>query len=275
MTAPGDSNHSAKTIDRLLQRSQVHPEWRAPLAAALTAVDPGYLESLLRDDDWLPGADRLLAAFRRDRAGLEYLLLGESPYPRRESANGIAFYDAAVGPLWSEQGLSKAVNRATSLRNIVKTAILAESLATADADGKLTPARIAAIDKTSLVQTLAELFANLQAAGFLMFNATPVLHPRRKPAVEARYWHAFLERLLAGIADDGYPAPTLVLWGREDPLLSVDHADLWTSLVAGSESVVIPGAGHLPYVEDLGAVVGAIETFVDVGDRATEQETRR
>lgn len=214
MTAPGDSNHSAKTIDRLLQRSQVHPEWRAPLAAALTAVDPGYLESLLRDDDWLPGADRLLAAFRRDRAGLEYLLLGESPYPRRESANGIAFYDAAVGPLWSEQGLSKAVNRATSLRNIVKTAILAESLATADADGKLTPARIAAIDKTSLVQTLAELFANLQAAGFLMFNATPVLHPRRKPAVEARYWHAFLERLLAGIADDGYPAPTLVLWGK-------------------------------------------------------------
>ena len=64
------------------------------------------------------------------------------------------------------------------------------------------------------MQNLAELFANLQAAGFLMFNATPVLHPRRKPAVEARYWHAFLERLLAGIADDGYPAPTLVLWGK-------------------------------------------------------------
>ena len=72
--------------------------------------------------------DRLLAAFQRDRAGVRYLLIGESPYPRRASANGIAFYDAAVDSLWSEQGLSKAVNRATSLRNIVKTALLAEGL---------------------------------------------------------------------------------------------------------------------------------------------------
>ncbi len=201
-------------IDDLLQRSQVHDEWRPLLAAALSAVEPGYLASLLRDDDWLPGPDCLLAAFRRDRVGVKYLLLGESPYPRRESANGIAFYDAAVGPLWSEQGLGKAVNRATSLRNIVKTAILAEGLAVPGADGKLTQARIAAIDKSSLVQTLAELFANLQAAGFLMFNATPVLHARRKPAVEARYWRGFLDCLLDSLADGQTPAPTLLLWGK-------------------------------------------------------------
>jgi len=201
-------------IDILLRRSRVHAEWRPLLADALSAVDADYLGSLLRDDDWLPGADNLLAAFRRDRAGVRYLLLGESPYPRRESANGIAFYDAAVGSLWSEHGLGKAVNRATSLRNIVKTAILAEGLATADADGRLTQQRIAAIDKTGLVQTLAELFANLQAAGFLMFNATPVLHARRKPAVEARYWRHFLERLLDSLAAGPGPAPTLVLWGK-------------------------------------------------------------
>ncbi len=201
-------------IDILLRRSQVHAEWRPLLADALSAVDADYLGSLLRDDDWLPGADNLLAAFRRDRAGVRYLLLGESPYPRRESANGIAFYDAAVGSLWSEQGLGKAVNRATSLRNIVKAAILAEGLATADADGRLTQERIAAIDKTGLVQTLAELFANLQAAGFLMFNATPVLHARRKPAVEARYWQGFLERLLSAIAASASAPVTLLLWGK-------------------------------------------------------------
>jgi uracil-DNA glycosylase len=201
-------------IDILLERSRVHDEWRPLLADALAGVDTDYLESLLRDDDWLPGTDRLLAAFRRDRAGVKFLLLGESPYPRRESANGIAFYDAAVGPLWSEQGLGKAVNRATSLRNIVKTAILAEGLATADADGKLTQQRIAAIDKSGLVQTLDELFANLQAAGFLLFNATPVLHAHRKPAVEARYWRHFLERLLDSLAAARGPAPTLVLWGK-------------------------------------------------------------
>jgi len=201
-------------IERLLKLSRVHDEWRLLLADALAAVDAGYLRSLLNDDDWLPGADRLLAAFRRDRAGVKYLLLGESPYPRRASANGIAFYDAAVGPLWSEQGLGKAVNRATSLRNIVKTAILAEGLATPGADGKLTQARIAAIDKTGLVQTLAELFANLRAAGFLMCNATPVLHARRKPAAEERYWRGFLDCLLDSLAAGQGPAPTLLLWGK-------------------------------------------------------------
>ncbi len=85
----------------------------------------------------MPGSDQLLAAFKRERSGVRYLLIGESPYPRRESANGIAFYDAAVGSLWSEQGLSKPVNRATSLRNIIKTALLAEGLLDKDADGKI------------------------------------------------------------------------------------------------------------------------------------------
>ena len=201
-------------IEQLLLRSRVHAEWRPLLADALARVDAGYLASLLCDEDWLPGADNLLAAFRRDRAGLAYLLIGESPYPRRESANGIAFYDAAVGSLWSEQGLSKQVNRATSLRNIVKTAILAEGLATADENGKLTQAQIAAIDKRGLVKTLADLFANLQAAGFLMFNATPVLHARRRPPVEARYWHDFLDRLLESIAASTERPPTLLLWGK-------------------------------------------------------------
>ena len=44
-------------------------------------------ESLIEDMRWLPGADRLLAAFRRDLSGVRYLLIGESPYPRPESAN--------------------------------------------------------------------------------------------------------------------------------------------------------------------------------------------
>jgi len=200
--------------ERLLQLAGVHPEWRDILSGALATLEPAYLRSLLRDDDWLPGPRRLLAAFRRDRTGVRYLLIGESPYPRRESANGIAFYDAAVGELWSEQGLSKAVNRATSLRNIVKTALLAEGLLRKDGDGKIPQASIAGIDKRPLIHSLDELFANLQQAGFLLLNATPVLHPRRKPALEARYWQAFLEQLLASIAEQAGQPITLLLWGK-------------------------------------------------------------
>ena len=87
--------------------------------------------------NWLPGRDHLFAAFQRDLVNCRYILIGESPYPRRQSANGIAFYDAAVDQLWSDKGLSKAVNRATSLRNIIKTALLAQGLIEPDADGKI------------------------------------------------------------------------------------------------------------------------------------------
>ena len=199
---------------RLIKRAQVHPQWRQILTDALATLDPDYLQSLLQDDSWLPGLDCLLAAFKRDRLGVRYLLIGESPYPRRESANGIAFFDAAVGELWSGQGLSKSVNRATSLRNILKTTLLAEGHLAYDDKGKVTQTAIAAIDKQELVQTLDEFFTNLQKSGLLMLNATPVLHPQRKPAQEARYWHAFLEQLLASIAQQTSEQITLLLWGK-------------------------------------------------------------
>ena len=201
-------------IECLMQRAQVHPQWHGILGEALATLDSDYLKSLLLDDSWLPGADQLLAAFRRDRSGVRYLLIGESPYPRRESANGIAFYDAAVSQLWSEQGLSKPINRATSLRNIMKTALLAEGLLDKDDDGKIPQSTIAAIDKRGLIKTLDAFFANLQQAGFLMLNATPVLHPDRKPVLEARYWQPFLEWLLLSIAQQADAKITLLLWGK-------------------------------------------------------------
>lgn len=201
-------------IDELIKRSMTHPEWQDILDDALSGMDPDYLHSLLQDDNWLPGSDCLLAAFRRDRSGLRYLLIGESPYPRPESANGIAFYDAAVGKIWSDQGLSKPVNRATSLRNIIKTALLAEGHLQQTSDGKIPQEMIAGVDKRPLIQSLDEFFANLQQAGFLMLNATPVLHASRKPAIEARYWQPFLERLLASIAAESNARITLLLWGK-------------------------------------------------------------
>ena len=202
------------SIDTLINCSAVHQDWRPILHESLTTVDPQYLESLLLNDDWLPGVDRLLAAFKRDPAEVRYLLIGESPYPRRQSANGIAFYDAAVDTLWSKHGLSTAVNRATSLRNLVKTMLLAEGCLQKDGEGKITQDAIARLDKSALVQTLPELFDNLQQSGFLMLNATPVLHPQRKPALEARYWQQFLERLLTLIAGESPRTVSLLLWGK-------------------------------------------------------------
>lgn len=201
-------------LKTLIESSGVHPQWQSLLTEALSTLDKDYLQSLIDDTDWLPGIGHLLAAFRRNRADVRYLLIGESPYPRKDSANGIAFYDAAVGDLWSESGLSKSVNRATSMRNILKTALLANGHLDRDEDGKITQTNIARVDKSGLIQTMSELFDNLHSRGFLMLNATPVLHSQRKPAKEAIFWKDFLQSLLALLAESLDHQVTLVLWGK-------------------------------------------------------------
>ncbi|MCZ6723496.1 MAG: uracil-DNA glycosylase [Gammaproteobacteria bacterium] len=200
--------------EAFIARANVHAQWKDILIDALQSVDADYLADLAQSNAWLPGIDRIFSAFRRDRQNLRYILIGESPYPRAESANGIAFYDAAVDQLWSTTGLSKPVNRATSLRNIIKTALLAEGFIEPDSDGRIPQTSIARVDKSGLVQTMEDLFRALQERGFLMLNATPVLHSERKPALEAKYWQGFLVRLLELLAPSLEHPVTLVLWGK-------------------------------------------------------------
>ena len=198
-------------IDRILDDSKVHSSWRPLLARSLQSVDEAYLHGLWSAADWLPGCGNMLAAFRCELGGLRYILFGESPYPRPESNIGIAFLDGAVDGLWSAQGLSKPVNRATSLRNLMKCMLVADGML----DGADTSQpQIAAVDKSGLVDTIFDLFNNLAAEGFLMLNATPVLHESRKPLQESRYWLEFNRLLLEGIADLRQEKPTLVLWGK-------------------------------------------------------------
>lgn len=220
-------------IELLLKRARVHPEWQPLLVEAGAGLDAAYLQSLIDDPQWLPGPDHLFAAFRRDLRGVRYLLFGESPYPRKASANGIAFYDAMVDQLWSDSGLSKPVNRATSLRNIIKTALLAEQRLSPEPDGRITQSLIAGVAKEGLVHSMAELFDSFHRAGFLMLNATPVLHAARKPVQEAKQWHRFRESLLGQVLAHASTLPTLILWGKiAEQIQAIPSASAYPQLVA-------------------------------------------
>jgi len=220
-------------IETLLEYSNVHPQWRPLLVKAGERVDQSYLRGLIDDSEWLPGRNNLFAAFRRDLKGVDYLLFGESPYPRKASANGIAFYDAAVEGLWSDTGLSKQVNKATSLRNILKAALIAEGRLSPNGDGKIPQALVAAVPKQRLVQTIGALFDSLADAGFLMFNATPVLHADRKPNSEAKFWLPFLQCFLAELLKARSDSvPTLILWGKiAEQIKSIPCATAYPQLV--------------------------------------------
>jgi uracil-DNA glycosylase len=197
-----------------------HPSWRPVLQKGLEAVmkaDPEYLPALAADT-YLPTQGRLFAAFALPLADVRYVLVGEGPYPRPESATGVCFMDGAVESLWSEKGFSKQVNRATSLRNFMKMLLVADGLleegnTSGDAIAQVS-LKARAIGST-FIPTLTELQANLTRQGFLLLNAALVFRPHVPPVKEARAWQPFLETVLDALLHSGKEAPpTLVLWGK-------------------------------------------------------------
>lgn len=184
-----------------------HPSWHAPINKGLSAMDPGYLAELTQNPHWLPGPQALFNAFSKPLLSIRYILWGESPYPRAVSANGYAFWDNAVTNIWSTTGLSKPINRATSLRNLLKMLLVARG----DLVGSpLEQSQIAALPKTGLIQQLSELFDNLLSAGFLLLNASLVLgqHPIKQ---EAKYWQPFMSAILQAIAENKQPVQLVLL----------------------------------------------------------------
>ena len=192
------------------------PSWRPHLLRGLEAVvraDPRYLATLA-DDDYLPTNGRLFAAFAQPLTRVRYVLVGEGPYPRAESATGVCFMDGAVGELWSEAGLSKPVNRATSLRNFMKMLLVADGRLEVDNTGGAALAPVAAKARAGgAIRTLAQLQDRLIEQGFLLLNAALVFRKHVAPAIDARAWQPFLQTVLAVLAERDTP-PTLVVWGK-------------------------------------------------------------
>jgi len=189
--------------------NSVDPSWQLPLSQALQTMGPQYLQQLQEHTDWLPGAETIFNAFSIPVNQINYILLGESPYPREKSANGYAFWDAAVTDLWSPQGMSKPVNRATSLRNMIKMLLVAEGCLL---PGHTTQSDIAQVDKGPLLKTNSALFRHLLDHGFLLLNASLVLQSTsvRKDAIA---WQPFIKYILDYLFQQR-PEASLILFGN-------------------------------------------------------------
>ena len=207
----------------------IHPSWEAVLAMALETLPANYLATLNGQSDWLPGAEKIFNAFSLPKPAVRYILLGESPYPRAESANGYAFWDDAVNELWSNTGLTKPVNRATSLRNWVKMLLVAQDYLTTD---DLSQQAISHVDKSFLVKTLPALFSNFLNSGFLLLNASLVLSPTDSVNSTAAIWRPFLETLLADLANSTPDAQLLLFGNIAKQIQALPCAQHFTQLVA-------------------------------------------
>jgi uracil-DNA glycosylase len=191
-----------------LNIKSTHPEWHDLLNNALRQLHPDYRQQLQLEHNWLPRREQLFAAFRQPLSATRFILLGESPYPRVQSANGYAFWDANVGSLWSSFGLSKEVNRATSLRNMLKMLLHARG----DLQHDFSQQAIAQLDKTHLISTVDELFTAFIQRGFLLLNASLVYSEGKVP-YHARQWQPFMHHLLTQLAECN-PDLRLILFGK-------------------------------------------------------------
>lgn len=187
----------------------IHPSWKPLVSRALSKVDAAWLRMIENDQHTLPQKESFYNAFSLPLSQTKTILFGESPYPRAESANGYAFWDAAVSELWSEKGLSTRVNRATSLRNIMKMLLVANGQLNKDTS----PVAIQALDKSHWIQTGSELFNNFLKEGILLLNASLSFRSAELVRADAQQWLPFINDLLVSLVERTH-TPQLLLFGK-------------------------------------------------------------
>jgi len=124
-----------------------------------------------------------------------------------ESAGGYAFIDTRVKSIFSGKGLSKEVNRATSLRNFVKMALVARGDLSLD---DLSQEAIASVEKTALISSIDELRINFEKNGVLLLNTALVFTDKKSSPRHVRAWRPFVQSLLQSLEAQ---QPELILFG--------------------------------------------------------------
>jgi len=185
-----------------------HESWKRLLSKAYGELDEAYQAFLEEDKGYFPARSEYFNAFKTlPKERLKYILFGQDPYPRKESAGGYAFIDTNVKALFSDSGLSREVNRATSLRNFIKMALVARGdLQSDDTSQKA----IAKLDKTKLISSIDELRINFEKNGVLLLNTALIFTHKKESAKHIKAWRPFVQTLLKSLEKD---APKLILFG--------------------------------------------------------------
>jgi uracil-DNA glycosylase len=185
-----------------------HHSWREVIDRAHATLESDYRAFLEADSGYFPSRESYLNAFKTlPRKRVKYILFGQDPYPREESAGGYAFIDEKVKRLFSDKGFSKEVNRATSLRNFLKMALVARGdLSKEDTSQHA----IAALDKTPLIDTVAALRMNFEKNGVLLLNTALIFTDKKSSNRHVKAWRPFMHTLLQSLKEE---SPTLILFG--------------------------------------------------------------
>ena len=127
--------------------------------------------------------------------------MGESPYPRRSSATGLAFEDGRAAVMFGNDGYFGAGVDA-SLRTILKAWFVATGRLECDSVGK---EHVKDMTKEGLVQDPTEIFRRGRESGWLWLNAAPGFFFTGDDADRARqiaHWSPLIQGALRALQDE-------------------------------------------------------------------------
>ena len=177
----------------------VHSSWQSIINNSYSKLSKEYREFLENDTEYFPSYDNFLNAFKTlPLENTKYILFGQDPYPREQSASGYAFIDGDVEEIFSKNGLSKKVNRATSLRNFFKMLLVArESLSEKDCSKEA----IAKIDKSKLITNIMQFKDNFEKNGVLLLNTSLIFTDKKSTSKHVKNFLPFMNELLFNLQD--------------------------------------------------------------------------
>jgi len=184
--------------------------WQPLLSKAYHALDEEYRIFLETDTSYFPNKDNYLNAFKTlAPKQVKYILFGQDPYPRKQSAGGYAFIDKQVKTLFSYTGLSKEVNKATSLRNFIKMLLVANARLKKTDTSQVA---ITKIHKNTMINSIEDLRINFEKNGVLLLNTALIFTDKKSSTRHSKAWRIFMQTLLIGLIPQ---APQLILFGSQ------------------------------------------------------------
>jgi pimeloyl-ACP methyl ester carboxylesterase len=112
----------------------------------------------------------------------------------------------------------------------------------------------------------AALFANPTGVAANAFFAQP---EQPEPRADRIWALACTAKFIWPIPDKGLrrrihrvSAPTLLIWGRQDRIVPSVYAEEFAHRIAGAQTALIEGAGHLPHLEQTAGVLDSLNTFL-------------
>ncbi len=188
-------------------------DWEEIVRISYGSLAKEYRDFLERDRGYFPKKSYIFNAFSTlALKRTNYLLLGQDPYPRKESATGYAFIDGRVKSVFDpKRGFSKEVNKATSLRNFLKMTLVAGELISKDAKKE----EIIQLPKDGLIESIFDLKNNFEANGILLLNRALIFTKKEQSGYHLKQWRPFMQKFLQLLPK----RMKIIVFGKSDPAL--------------------------------------------------------